>query len=82
MVSLFALLAVHVFIKGEDVAFAIGGMIWEIAMGLVVGGLVLFNIFLFIYNVFRPGNKLKFEIWDKFIAGIWIVIIFKLFSIF
>jgi len=82
VVSIFALLAVHIFIKGEDIAYAIGGMILEIAIGLVVGGLVLFNVLLFIYNIFKPENKLKFDIWDKFIAGIWVMIIFKFFSIF
>ena len=81
IVSILVLLAVHVLMEGEDVAFAIGGMIVEIIVGLVVGGLVLFNFLLFIYNIIRPENKLNFHIIDKFIAGIWAVIIFKLFGI-
>ena len=82
VISIFALLAVHVFLKGEDVAYAIGGMIWEVAVGLIVGGLVLLNIFLFFYNISMPDTKLKFDVWDKLIAGIWIVIVLKIFNLF
>ena len=81
MLSIFALLIVHV-LQGENVPFAIGGMVIEVAIGLVVGGLVLFNIFLFFFNIFRPDNKLKFDIVDKFIAGIWVMIILKIFSLY
>ena len=79
-VSIFVLLVVHIS-RGEDVFFAIGGMIWEVAIGLVVGGLVLFNILLFFYNILRPDNNLKFDIIDKFIAGIWFIIILKIFNL-
>lgn len=82
VISIFALLAVHVFLKGEDVAYAIGGMIWEVTVGLIAGGLVLLNILLFFYNIIRPDNKFKFDVWDKLIAGIWLVIVLKIFNLF
>ena len=81
VLSAFVLLAVHV-LQGENVASAIGGMIFEIAIGLVVGGLVLFNIFLFFFNIFRPDHELEFDIRDKLIAGIWVMIVLKIFGLF
>jgi len=81
ILSIFALLIVHV-IKGEDIAWAIGAMVWEVAIGLVIGGLVFFNILLFFYNLVRPDNKLLFDVIDKFIAGVWTMVIIKAFGLF
>ncbi len=80
VLSIFALLIIHI-LKGEHVASAIGGMGVEVAIGFIFGGLVLFNIFLFFYNIFKPDHKSKFNIIDKSIAGIWVMIILKIFRI-
>ena len=52
-------------------------------IGIFIGGFILFNIFLFFYNVFKPNNTLKVGILDKVIIGVWFIIatqIFKLFT--
>ncbi len=81
VLSIFSLLAVRVLLKGQDVAFAIGGMIFEIAIGALFVGIVLLNLLLFFINLIKPNNKLKFDMWDKIIAGIWVMIILKVFNI-
>lgn len=49
-------------------------------IGMVVGGFVLFNIFLFFYYLFKPNSKLSFSHIDRIIVGLWLVIIFSLFN--
>ena len=56
-------------------------LFYAIVWGIVVGGFVLFNIFLFLHNIFKPDNKLKFNIVDKIITGLWFLIIFRFFEI-
>lgn len=51
-------------------------------IGIILGGLVLFNIFLFIYNIFKPDNELSFDYIDKATAGVLFTIIFEIISVF
>lgn len=60
----------------------LGAAIWRAIVGIVLGGFVLFNIFLFICNILRPRKKLSFNYFDKMIAGTWLAIIFGLINLF
>ena len=61
------------------VASGLGSAVVASAVGIIVGGLVLFNIFLFFYNIFKPKNRLSFDGYDKLIAGLWLMIIIEIF---
>lgn len=50
-------------------------------VGFVVGGFVLFNIFLFFYNVFRPDNRLSLSTYDRVTTGLSFMVIIELFSL-
>lgn len=67
-------------VRANDIIFGLGYAIVMGTVGIVVGGLVLFNVFLFFYNIFRPGNKLSFGVYDKITAGLWFMIIIELFN--
>ena len=58
----------------------LGSAVVMATVGIVVGGIVLFNVFLFFYNIFKPRNKLSFSVYDKIIAGLWFVIIIEIFN--
>ncbi len=51
-------------------------------IGIFIGGFILFNVFLFFYNVFKPSNTLKVGILDKVIIGIWLIIVTQIFNLF
>jgi len=57
----------------------LGSTIVSGLVGVIVGGFVLFNVFLFFYNIFQPSNKLSFGTYDKVIAGLWFMIVIELF---
>jgi len=73
---LWAIEAIHT----KDIFGGLGSAVVMGTVGIVAGGLVLFNVFLFFYNVFKPGNKLSFSIYDKIIAGLWFMIIIEIFN--
>jgi len=60
--------------------WGLGSAVAMATVGIIVGGLVLFNVFLFFYNVFRPKNTLSFSIYDKIIAGLWFMIVIEIFN--
>ena len=62
------------------IAKGLGYAFFSAIAGIIVGGFVLFNIVLFFCNLLKPSNKLSFDHVDRTIAGLWIVIIFSLFS--
>lgn len=62
------------------VASGLGSAVVASAVGIIVGGLVLFNVFLFFYNIFKPRNRLVFNGYDKLIAGLWLMIIIRIFN--
>lgn len=59
----------------------LGVAAFMVLAGLIVGGFVLLNIFLFFYNLINPSNKLAFDLSDKVIAGNSSVIIFELINL-
>ena len=83
LLSFLALWAIEV-IRAEGnieirILAGLGSAMVMAAVGIVVGGLVLFNIFLFFYNIFKPENKLSFDGNDKLITGLWFMIIVEIF---
>jgi len=67
-------------IRTDSIVYALGTTIGFATIGVIVGGLVLFNVFLFFYNILHPKNKLSFDGYDKVIAGLWSVIIVGIFN--
>jgi len=59
----------------------LGVAIWRAIVGIVIGGFILFNIFLFVWNILRPRKKQLFNYFDKMIAGTWLAIIFGLINL-
>ena len=58
-----ALAAILIFLSG------LGGAIVDFVVGLVLG-LVLTGLFMFFYNIAKPGNKIKLGIPERITAGL------------
>ena len=67
-------------IRAKDIFEGLGSAAIMGTVGIVVGELVLFNVFIFFYNGFKPENRLSFSIYDKITAGLWFMIVFGLFN--
>ena len=69
-IFLIAVLIILSAVKHGDLAGGLGAGLWYFTIGMAFVGVIIMALFMFIYNIFRPENKIKLGLTERMTAGL------------